>query len=202
MSTYFNNFGGTISVYLNSNYNFYLSNLNFFLGLVDATPATDVENADPSRNRAILFLSLTIGGAVILLIVIIVFIVYVVKGAKLKKEIAKNKNPANPIPLQAVSSNVPHQAAPTSVPHQAPNAPQARQAPHAPVHSPSHAPVQGNTFYNRVRRSFRGTSAPVESLPPTQSASEAYQVPSMYPSLDMNAHEMYGAENPDFRIEE
>lgn len=152
-------------------------------------------------------MSLIVLGAVILLTVIIVFIVYVVKGAKLKKQIAKNKSPANPIPLQSVSSNVPSTSVPRHVPQtSSSNVP--RQAAHAPPsHAPSssHVPVhQDNTFYNRVRRSFSGTRAPVEHVPHVQSASGAYQVPSMYPSLDVehNAPEMYGVENPDFRIEE
>lgn len=147
-------------------------------------------------------MSLIILGAAILLIVIIVFIVYVVRGAKLKKQIAKNKSPTNPIPLQSVSSNVPSTSVPRHVPQtSSSNVP--RQAAHAP--SSSHVPVhQENTFYNRVRRSFSGTRAPVERVSRVQSASEAYQVPSMYPSLDVeaNAPDMYGVENPDFRIEE
>lgn len=143
----------------------------------EATITPEPQSAPQVR---IIFSSLIVVGALILVIVIIVFIVYVVKGVKLKKELSKS---SVPVPLQAVSSSVPNA---NTVPRQPPT-----------------VPSQDNSFYNRVRRSFRGSRASpnVETHATQHTSNESYQVPSMYPSLDV-AQEMYGVDNKDFRIEE
>ncbi|KAG8193204.1 hypothetical protein JTE90_005553 [Oedothorax gibbosus] len=152
--------------------------------MVDPTSAPEPHLAP--NVRGIVFSSLIVLAAVVLLIVIIVTIVYAVKGAKLKKEIAKS---SNSVPLQSISSSVPN----------ASTVPRGTDVPRQPPTVPS----QDTSFYNRVRRSFRGerASTNVETHAVQQYSNESYQVPSMYPSLEVT-QDMYGVDNKNFKIEE
>lgn len=133
--------------------------------------------------------------AVVLLVIIVVFIGVVVRHSKLKKAASAAQGSANAgsggnVPLQSVSSSVAHGQAPaTEIQASAP--------------PPEVDPPQ--TVYSRIRNSFRRTKDTVANETPVPNEkTETYQVPSMYPSLDISpsAPEVHGNDNPSFKNEE